>query len=63
MDNDIDSHDTDLQRLCDDAMQQDYPPSFNSREAWDAYNEMLDRRYRERAHLKGATLISDETSF
>lgn len=36
--------DPSLQRLADDAMQRDYPEGFDSREAWDAYNEMLAER-------------------
>ena len=47
---------SDLSRLADDAMQQDFPESFSSREEWDAYNEECDRRDRERAPLKGNDL-------
>lgn len=54
--------DSSLQRLANDAMQRDFPENFSSREAWDAYNEKCDRRFRSRAHLKGIGLDLSDTN-
>ena len=61
MDSNSFSGDPSLQRLADDAMQRDYPEGFDSREAWDAYNEMLAEREASLEHraLKGDLDLGD----
>jgi hypothetical protein len=38
----------DLERMANDAMQNDFPDRFSSREEWEAYNEEQDRRDRNK---------------
>lgn len=50
-------------RLADDAMQRDFPDTFPSREAWDEYNDRLDREERSAEHraLHGSEVKYPET--